>query len=121
MSRTIKLHPSDSTRLVSGLWGGRGVDTGASGICFGEDSGLGPCGWRLDWGRHLDRLDRPEGAGDVPSSAGATLEGGLRVLEELSVQGAGGLRCGGHHRGGLEGLQGVQNHVRGVLDAALPF
>lgn len=91
MSRTIKLHPSDSTRLVIGLWGGRGVDTGASGICFGEDSGLGSRGWRLDRGRHLDGLDGPEGAGDVPSGAGAALEGRLGVLEELGVQGAGGL------------------------------
>ena len=37
------------------------------------------------------------------------------------MQGAGGLRCGGHHRGGFEGLQGVQNHVRRVLDTALPL
>lgn len=37
------------------------------------------------------------------------------------MQGAGGLRCGGYHWGGLEGFQGVQNHIRGVLNTALPL
>lgn len=112
---------SDSTGLVRGLLRGRGGHAGAGGAGFGEHGGLGPCGRGLHLCGHFDGLDGPEGAGDVPSRAGTALERGLSVLEELGVQGAGGLRGGGHHRGGFQGLQRVQDDVGRVFDAALPL
>lgn len=37
------------------------------------------------------------------------------------MQGAGGLGCGGHHWGCFQRLQSVEDDIRCVLDAALPF
>lgn len=112
---------SDSTGLVSRLLRCRGGNAGARGICFGENCRLWPSCWRFHLGGHFDRLHWPEGAGNVAGCASAALESWFSVLEDLSVQRAGGFRGGGHHWRCLQRLQGVEDNIWRVLDTALPL
>lgn len=112
---------SDSTGLVSRLLRCRGGNARACGVWFGENCRLRPSRWRFHLGGHFDRLHWPEGAGYVAGGASAALESWFSVLEDLSVQRAGRFGGGGHHWRGFQRLQGVEDNIWRVLDAALPL
>ena len=61
-----------------------------------------------------------EGGHHLSGGAAAAAHGSVRVTDDDGVQGAGGLRADGAWWV-LQGLQGVQHQIWGLLDRVLPL